>query len=260
MTRSLKEKYVDVHKQGWIPIFVNDSLDALRLAEICVENGFKAIEVTCRRPRVAEELAQIRSAFPELIILVGSTVDDDSVLLPFLRSRRPDMPSLEQLTGLGVDGFVAQLPFSQTTIKKYSNQYIMIPGVESMAEGVAALNAGAHFTKYCSCSPDRIKQINSEAAHRLFPVFYTGGASLATLRGYVSAGTALVGGGWDLMLSDIKEEMRVGFNSRKAAERLVSYRQEIQNARAELIPNYKKLAKAGPDEYLRGFSHYHPFE
>jgi len=45
----IKSRYVIIHKQGWIPIFIEDGLDAVMLAEICVENGLKAIEITCRR-------------------------------------------------------------------------------------------------------------------------------------------------------------------------------------------------------------------
>ena len=33
----LKEKYVRLHKQGFVPIFVNDNFDAVLLADACVE-------------------------------------------------------------------------------------------------------------------------------------------------------------------------------------------------------------------------------
>ena len=51
---SIKETYVKILKQGWIPIFVRDAFDALKLAEICVRAEIDVIEVACRRPEVAE--------------------------------------------------------------------------------------------------------------------------------------------------------------------------------------------------------------
>lgn len=258
MTPDILKKYVEIHKQGWVPIFVNDALDAVRLAEVCAESGFKAIEVTCRRPRVVEEIRAIRKAFPDLIILAGSVVDD-SVLLPHLQARRPDFPDMAQLESMGVDGFVAQLPFSEKTIAAYSKRSILIPGVDTLAEAVASLHAGAHFAKFCSSPPERIRQLASEATHRLIPIFYTGGASLETIRAYAAAGAALIGGGWDLMLSDIYSEMQARFDARRVAERLRGYRQAMDEARVELIPWFAELLSASPESYVQHLVHYHPF-
>jgi 2-dehydro-3-deoxyphosphogluconate aldolase/(4S)-4-hydroxy-2-oxoglutarate aldolase len=259
MFKEIKDKYVNVHKQGWIPIFVNDKLDALQLAKICVDSGLKAIEVTCRRPAVLAEIRQIRKAYPDLIILVGSVVDDDNIMQGFLRKRRADFPTMEQLKELGVDGFVAQLPFSERSLEKYADDFIMIPGVETVSEAVDVLNAGAHFAKFCSSTPLRIKQINSDATHRLFPIFYTGGAALNTLEDYVQSGTALIGGGWDLMLKDKYVEMQSNFNSEIITEKLMAYKEQIDQARSTHVPNFDQLYTADTNTYLKALTHFHPF-
>lgn len=258
MKEQMKMKYVDIHKQGWMPIFVNDALDASQLAEACVTSGCKAIEVTCRRPNAVEEIRAIRRAYPDLIILAGSVVED-SVLLAYLQNKRPGFPSMQRLEDAGVDGFVAQFPFSEDTIRAYAHRSILIPGVETLAEAVSALRAGAHFCKFCSSSPTRIQQLNSEATHRLLPIFYTGGASLTLIPEYVRAGAAMIGGGWDLMLADLDLEDRVPYHADLLVERLLRFKQTVHEARMEHHAGFAERWSADPDTYLRGLTHYHPF-
>lgn len=258
MTVELQRKYVELHKQGWVPIFVNDRLDALTLAEICVDAGFRAIEITCRRSGICKEIRQIRERFPELLILVGSVVEE-SVLLPYLRTKRADFPSMEQLAELGVDGFVAQLPFSHRTLTAYASEFLMIPGVETIREAVNALNAGAHFVKFCSAPPNRMKQINSEATYRLFPIFYTGGATLESVGAYIQSGAVLLGGGWDLMLAEQYEQMQTALDPHLAAARLTAYGKAHHEARAQINSHWMRDMRAEPAEYLSRLSHFHPF-
>ena len=100
-----------------MPIFVNDSFDAVQLAEACVAAGANTIEITCRRENVTDEIKRIRKTFPDLTIMVGSIVDEGP-MLNFLKTRRPDMPSLDELSQLDVDGFVSMMPISLKTIEK----------------------------------------------------------------------------------------------------------------------------------------------
>ncbi|WP_127583349.1 bifunctional 4-hydroxy-2-oxoglutarate aldolase/2-dehydro-3-deoxy-phosphogluconate aldolase [Paenibacillus koleovorans] len=258
MNQNLKHKYVEIHKQGWMPIFVNDRLDAVELAGICVAAGFKAVEITCRRSRVIEEIKSVKMNYPELLVLVGSVVDD-GVLLPFLKSRQKDFPSIEQLAAAGADGFVALLPFSEATLRKYSRDYLLIPGVETYSEAVTALNAGAHFVKFCYKSPERIAQLNSAPVHGLFPIFYTGGVSIESIGAYVQAGAALLGGGWDLMLKGIYEQLQNESDIVVMQQRLQSFKQELDRARFEHGAHSERLLSSDTDEYLAALTQYHPF-
>lgn len=248
----LKEKYRILHEQGWMPIFVKDNWDALLLAEACVAAGARAVEVTCRRPNATEEISRIKRTYPGLLVLAGSVVEEPK-LHRYLARRRPDAPTVGELADAGVDGFVAQLPFSPEMLGKYSRHFICIPGVETLQEGVQALRHGAHFVKYCSATPLRISQLNSEATHRLLPIFYTGGASLDKIPAYIQAGAAIIGGGWDLMLQGSGLLPGVA-GADELAEKLAEYLQTVQSARRSLA-----ATAADEQDFWSRLDHYHPF-
>ena len=150
--QQLAENYVTLHRQGFVPIFVADRFDAVLLAEAAVAAGAEVIEITCRRRSVCDDIERIKKAFSELIILVGSTVDDGP-MLDFLQWRRPDMPSIDRLCDLGVEGIVSAMPLSLDTVARLSQTHLVIPGVESITEAVQAVNAGRILPS--SSAPDR---------------------------------------------------------------------------------------------------------
>lgn len=45
--RSLVNQYLTLYRQGFVPIFVADRLDAVQLADACVMAGAMAVEITC---------------------------------------------------------------------------------------------------------------------------------------------------------------------------------------------------------------------
>lgn len=257
--KTLKEKYCLVHKQGFVPIFVNDSFDAVQLAQACLEAGATAIEITCRRNNVKDEIKRIRKAFPDLLIMVGSIVDDGP-MLNFLKTRRPDMPSLEQLTQLDVDGFVSMMPISIGTIQKYSSTHMMVPGVETFADAVAAVQAGAHFAKFFTASnqggPKRIALANCAAMHSLIPIFVTGGVTLDKVKPYVQAGTALLGSGWDVLLGDQYKNMQKNPDIKHLAAALKQFLDEMAESRSQFQSLNNNLQSS---EYLKSLKHYMPF-
>jgi 2-keto-3-deoxy-6-phosphogluconate aldolase len=255
---SIKETYVKILKQGWIPIFVRDAFDALKLAEICVRAEIDVIEVTCRRPDVVAEIKEIKSRYPQLKILVGSTVDNDQIV-NHIRNFNKNMPTIKELSCLGVDGFVAQLPFMKETIEEYGRDFILIPGVETLKEAYEALQWGAHFTKFCSVEPARIKQINSDATHRIFPIFVTGGVTREKIPQYVEAGVSVLGGGWDIMLQDIYKQMQIVPDDKKILDAIMAYKKAFSNACMEHIPDYAANKEPDTEEYLKRFKYFHPF-
>ena len=155
--KTLSQRYCQTHQQGFVPIFVNDCFDAVQLTQACVAAGANTIEITCRRKNVTDEIKRIRKAFPDLIIMAGSTVDDGP-MLNFLKTRRPDMPSLDELAQLDIDGFVSMMPISLKTIEKFSKSHIIVPGVETFEQAVQAIEAGAHFTKFFNAGDEHPKE------------------------------------------------------------------------------------------------------
>lgn len=254
----LQDKYIRIHRQGWLPIMVGDRLNALDLADACVKAGVSAIEITCRRRGVLEEIRQIKLRYPKLLVLTGSVVEEPK-LLKYLRQQRDDYPTMEELVACGVDGFVAQFCFSNEALLRYSNSHIMIPGVETIKEATEAIRYGAHFVKFCAVSPERIGQINSEATFKLLPVFYTGGASTERIQAYVKAGAALLGGGWDLMLGNRYEAQQEKAEPEVLLASVKAYLDAFQAARMSTVPDYGQQLLADSEVYLKGLRHYHPF-
>ncbi len=125
--QQLAKRYVTLHRQGFVPIFVADRFDAVLLAEAAVVAGAEVVEITCRRSGVCDDIERSKRAFPELMILVGSTVDDGP-MLDFLQRRRPDMPSIGQVCDLGVDGIVSAMPLSLDTVALLGSGWDLILG------------------------------------------------------------------------------------------------------------------------------------
>lgn len=216
------------------------------MEDSCVAAGAAAIEITCRRPRLCDDIRRVREAFPDLLILVGSVVDDGP-MLRFLQSRRPDMPSLGALADLGVDGFVSAMPLSRQTLERFSTTHLLVPGVETVAEAVAAVEAGAHCAKFFTASlsgaEHRIRLLTSPPLHRLLPIFVTGGVTLPRIDAYFQAGAALLGPAY------MDQQSRPDTGALAAALR--SFLDETHRARRRYHP-------ASPTT-LHTIPHYHPF-
>lgn len=254
----LKEKYAAIHRQGWLPIFVKDRFDALMLAEACMAAGIRVIEVTCRRPGAAQEIAAIKRKYPDLLVIAGSTVDY-APATGFLQSRGKPVLSVDALADAGADGFASQLAFSAETLGRLSGTHIFMPGVETLNEALLSLRLGAHFVKFWGCDPARVKMINRFATFELFPVLVTGGVTLAKMSGYVEAGTAVLATGWDAMLGERYGEQQQKPDFDVLVDLARQYADEMQAARMRFDPNYSTLAAAGTDRYLRALANYHPF-
>lgn len=256
----LIKSYTALHRQGFVPIFVRDELDAVMLTEAAVEAGAVAVEITCRRPDVVEEIRRIRKQFPDILVMVGSIVDDGP-MLEHLKRRRPDMPSIDELIGLGVHGFVSFMPISIDTIARVSETHLIAPGVETMREGVAAAEAGAQFVKYFSTAalggPDRVALLNSAATFGLLPTFITGGVTLERVGAFIEAGASLLGSGWDLILSNDYAAQREHPDPKALADRLRAFIEATQKARCNMASQF--VLEAEDADYLRLLPHWHPF-
>lgn len=195
----LLEKYDNTVAQGWIPIFVDDGRDALKLTEACVEAAVSTIEVTCRRPEALEEIRRIKDRWPELTVLAGSTVDDDRVA-QYVHERGSPLPTIDQLADAGADGFVSIFPFAQTTIRKYASTHLLIPGVSTLGEAYSMIVEGAHFAKMVLTPAETIGLYTSRPTHGVIPFLVTGSVTEDQFECYVRNGAVLLAGGWDIML------------------------------------------------------------
>ena len=258
----LKEKYVAVHRQGFLPIFVNDEFDAVMLADACVEAGAKAIEITCRRPGVVKEIQAIKEKYPELLVLVGSTIDDE-ILVRYIKKKQPEFPALAELAQLEVDGFICIAKFSAETVTRYARDFLIMPGVETLGESFEMLKSGAHFVKFFTTSlyggSIYIRLCTNAATQHLAPVFVTGGVTTEKIYEYTEAGAVMFGAGFDLIVKDQYTQLQQKPDKTPIVAAFKKNLEAVQKARSKYMPGLVDKYDAPIDEYLDAIDHFHPF-
>ena len=135
------DAYRKVVEQAWIPIFVEDSYDTETLIEGCRLAGLSAVEYTLRRRDAAEILPALRRHFPGATLLMGSTIDSDSIVKE-RKNRFPQLMTIGELAPY-VDGFVSMLPFSDETLEKYGRTHLCIPTADTAGEALRQVKSGA---------------------------------------------------------------------------------------------------------------------
>ena len=254
MDCKLKKLYREFYKQAFIPIFVKDGRDARIQVEACVKAGFKIIEFTQRREDLIEMLAWIKKEYPELYVLAGSTIDNDAIVNSQKR-HYPQLLTLDELADSGVDGFVSMLKFSDSTIKKYCDRYLMIPCASTLNEAYDLLSSGAHFIKIIGPDLDLLGKISSAPLFKFCPVFITGGMNLEKIPQVMNSGAVMVASGFDLILKDINE-----INVDSICEAVKAYQKKAIESRSVAYPEFSKaLYCCENDEWIEKLPHYSGF-
>lgn len=248
----LLNNYRKVYEQAFMPIFVDDGFDTLMLVEACVSAGFQAIEYTLRRKDANTMIPLIKERYPDLTLLVGSTLDNTGIV-ERMRNRHPQLLTLEELDSIGVDGFVSQLSWSEESIRKYSPRKIVIPSARTTNEAYRQVSAGAHFVKLFGNDLELIKQCRSEASFDYCPIFVSGGMSPVRIPLAMEAGGVLASGGFDIIIKDDVADATV----ESVAESLKQHQRATLESRALMWPALN--AAAGTDDWLRSLPHHHPF-
>lgn len=251
----LFETYRAVHEQAFIPLFVRDDRDSHLLIEACVEAGCRVIEYTQRRSDAHTMIPWIRRRFPQLHILVGSTLDDDGIVRQ-ARRRHPQLRTLPELADMGVDGFVSLVGWKPESIQKYAAGHLVIPAAMTVNEAYQQFAAGAHFIKLFGPDVNLARLCRNPATFEFCPVFITGGMTPERIPDAVAAGVVAVGSGFDLMLRDM-----TGPDS--AANIAEVIRHYIEVTRAAKHKTWPSLAAAeGQDRrvWLDALPHNHPFD
>jgi 2-keto-3-deoxy-6-phosphogluconate aldolase len=259
----LIRKFRLVLEQGFVPICVGDRFDIQVLARASVEAGVKAIEITCRRPNARAEIGLVKRDFPQLVVLVGSVVDEGP-MLKHLRRRQPQMPSIADLLDAGADGIVSALPLRPETVARVSRTHLVIPGVESMTEVVQAVEHGAHFAKLFTADLmggcDRVRRLTCAATHGLPPLFVTGGIIQRRIRDYLEAGAAMLGSGWDVILGDRYAALQDRPNQAEMAVALRGFLDAFHASRTKLMPTWAESAHMSDNAFVASLAHYVPVE
>ena len=251
----LLETYRAVHEQGFVPIFVQDNFDSKALIEGCLKAGCKCIEYTLRRSDAHEMIPWIRKNYPDLYLLVGSTVDNDRIINQMKR-KHPQLMTLAQIAELDVDGFVSMLGWSSESIEKYCSDFVIAPTAMTVSEALAQITAGAHFNKLAGTDLGLAKRMRGDAAFDYCPIMITGGMTLERIPEGVQAGGSLIGAGFDLILSGREADI----SSDEIAKTLKVYIETTQQAKVKTWPELSGISKADDKTWLDVLPHYHPFQ
>ena len=249
----IKNLYREFYKQAFIPIFVNDGMDAKIQVEACVKAGFKIIEFTQRRNDLMEILPWIKNNYPELYVIAGSTIDSD-LIVKSQKKHYPQLLNFEEMVSAGIDGFISMMKFSDQTISKYCKTHLLIPCASTVNEARDLLEAGAHFIKVLGPNLDLVRQISSNPLFRFCPLFVTGGMSIERIPEAFEAGAIAVASGFDLTLKEITEH-----NANSICEVMKQYQATAMEARKRFYPELSEaLYNQDDDLWLEKVPHYVP--
>jgi 2-keto-3-deoxy-6-phosphogluconate aldolase len=249
----IKDLYREFYKQAFIPIFVNDGMDALLQAEACVRAGFRVIEFTQRRDDLLESLCRIKSDYPELYVLAGSAVDS-SQLVQSQKRHFPHLLNFEEMVSAGIDGFVSMMKFSDRTISRYCRSHLLIPSASTVNEARDLLDAGAHFIKILGPELGLARQISSDPLFKFCPLFLTGGMNIERIAQAFESGAMVVASGFDLTLKGVDDCSAEGI-----CRVMKEYQKAALAARTRLYPALSDaLYNQDGDAWLDEVPHYVP--
>jgi 2-keto-3-deoxy-6-phosphogluconate aldolase len=251
--RSLQSTYRLVHEQGFLPIFTDDAFDSRLLVEACVLAGCRTIEYTLRRRDAHIMIPWIRQQYPDLRLLVGSTLDGDP-LVHHARILHPQLLALDELAEIGVDGFVSFVGFRPETIARYASSQLIIAPVSTMSEAHIAITAGAHFTKVIGPNLNLVSTLRNDATFGFCPIMVTGGMTLERIPEATQAGAVLCGAGFDLILNGAS----LVSSAQHVAEILAKYIDTTQRARDLKWPELARNRDADFASWAAALPHYHP--
>ena len=235
----------EVLRQGFLPIFVRDELDPRMLVDAAAAAGCRVLEYTCRRPDAREVIPWIKKTHPDIKVLGASLIDGPRSARSLTRVA-PQFIGLEEMSDLGVDGFISMLRFRDQTYADYGQRMAMVPGVSTPNEAIDQLEVGADLVKaVVSTSAGMDLVCKSRAAtHGLFPFLVTGGVTGDRLETCIEAGVLVGSAGFDLILgADIAAGRAV--TSELVEERIEAMLVALKHARQRHQPMLYEAIEAG---------------
>jgi 2-keto-3-deoxy-6-phosphogluconate aldolase len=246
----LFDAYRAVHQQGFLPIFTQTDHDSRVLVEACVAAGCRAIEYTLRRRDADRMIPWIRKNYPDLTLLVGSTLDDDAILKK-VKPKNPQLRTIAELADMGVHGFVSMIGWREENIRKYAPTHLVLPCAMTLTEAFRQVGAGAQFIKINGPELGVVRTCRAAATFEFCPIFVTGGMVGGNITAAIEAGAVLVGAGFDLMLK--------GGGPLTVASAADALKREMETVRIAREKVFPALAKAGEQSWSDSLPHVHPF-
>ncbi len=250
----LFDTYRCMHEQGFIPIFVENQPDPKMLIVACIQAGIRCIEYTLRCGNADKMIPWIRQNYPDIYLLVGSTLDNDDIVRK-AKVRHPQLLTLSELVQMGVDGFVSMVGWKLENIEKYASTHIVCPCAETVREAFLQLGAGSHFIKVLGPSLEVVKNCRKGPIFGACPIMITGGMSLEKIDAAIAAEAAIIGTGFDLLLKNQPKDI----SSRKVTDILKQYITAVKESREKHFPEMAKTIGRDAKTWLNSLPHIHPF-
>ena len=130
--------------RGFLPIILPVELSATLALEQIYAVGLETVEFSARRHNVLQLVAQTKRSFPRVAVGVSGLVEDGRVRQHLL-SRGMEMPSLAEA---GADFLSSNVPFTAQTYERYRDTHILMPGVSTPGEAMAATDLGANLLRF----------------------------------------------------------------------------------------------------------------
>jgi 2-dehydro-3-deoxyphosphogluconate aldolase/(4S)-4-hydroxy-2-oxoglutarate aldolase len=174
-------------KRPVIPVIViDDANDAVPLAEALLAGGMDVIEVTCRTAAAAQALANIKKAFPEMLLGAGTVVT-------------PDQAKMCIDTGVS---FGLAPGLNPDTVEFFQeNNTLFIPGVMTPSEIEAGLAMGLKMLKFFPAGAaggvDMLKNLAAPYGPLGVRFCPTGGINLGNMKEWLALPVvSAIGGSW----------------------------------------------------------------
>ncbi len=255
MKHEIFPAYRALFEQAFVPIFVKDAFDTATMLEGCRLAGVRVIEYTLRREDADRVIPTLKKAEPNRFVFVGSTLDSERVVRK-MKEKFPQIMTIPEILGHGVDGIISMLPMQPQNIAKYAERAVVIPSAETLGESLAQVDAGAHFIKRLGTELDRVKLSRAAPTFDFCPLFVTGGVTVERMPEVFGIGGMVVGAGFDMLLKDIRPET---LTPEMVAGRLTAFISAAKAARAKAWPQLAGLETLSDAEWLSRLPFYHTF-
>ncbi|MCC5466886.1 bifunctional 2-keto-4-hydroxyglutarate aldolase/2-keto-3-deoxy-6-phosphogluconate aldolase [Pelosinus baikalensis] len=163
-----------------------NSEQAIKITEACMKGGIAAIEITFTIPEAAQVIADLRKAYSpeEMIIGAGTVLDPETARIAILAGAQ----------------YIVSPSLNLETVKLCNRYQVpVMPGAMTIAEVIAAMEAGADIVKIFpgdAFGPSFIKAIKGPIPQA--PLMPTGGVNLENVGEWIKAGCVAVGVGGNL--------------------------------------------------------------
>ncbi|SFM01726.1 2-dehydro-3-deoxyphosphogluconate aldolase / (4S)-4-hydroxy-2-oxoglutarate aldolase [Pelosinus propionicus DSM 13327] len=167
-------------------IRAQNSEQAIKITEACMKGGIAAIEITFTIPEAAQVITDLRKVYSpeEMIIGAGTVLDPETARIAILAGAQ----------------YIVSPSLNLETVKLCNRYQVpVMPGAMTIAEVIAAMEAGADIVKIFpgdAFGPSFIKAIKGPIPQA--PLMPTGGVNLENVGEWIKAGCVAVGIGGNL--------------------------------------------------------------